>query len=214
MNFFELGFSLCNLFEIASDEPLDKKPDAVFIYGVPGNTLDGLSDYSTVFYEDKENDMYVGAIPDRPEFGYFGYLKKMMLTLHNSIVMRSGNMPFHGAMVKILLQGNKEATVLMMGDTGAGKSETLEALRVLGEEYIRELTIVADDMGSIGLDENGDPIGYGTEIGAFLRLDDLQPGTLRLSSGKMSLSDRCVPGLVFQAMRQVALRRWQVSCLD
>jgi hypothetical protein len=31
-------------------------------------------------------------------------------------------------------------------------------------------------MGSIELDKEGFPIGYGTEIGAFLRLDDLQPG--------------------------------------
>jgi hypothetical protein len=96
--------------------------------------------------------------------------------LHNSIIMKEGNMPFHGAMVKIMLQGNKEATILMMGDTGAGKSETLEAFRVLGEKHIRELTIIADDMGSIELDHKGNPIGYGTEIGAFLRLDDLQPG--------------------------------------
>jgi hypothetical protein len=174
--FFELGFSLCNLFELAGDEELAKKPDGVFIYGVPGNTLDGLSDFSTVFYEDRENDIFVGAIPEKNEFGYFGYLKKMILTLHNSIVIKAGNMPFHGAMVKILLQGNKEATVLMMGDTGAGKSETLEAFRVLGEKYIRQLTIVADDMGSIELDENGCPVGYGTETGAFLRLDDLQAG--------------------------------------
>jgi hypothetical protein len=90
--------------------------------------------------------------------------------------MKKGNMPFHGAMVKIMLQGNKEATILMMGDTGAGKSETLEAFRVLAEKYIRELIIIADDMGSIELDSNGYPVGYGTEIGAFLRLDDLQPG--------------------------------------
>jgi energy-coupling factor transporter ATP-binding protein EcfA2 len=90
--------------------------------------------------------------------------------------MKLGNMPFHGAMVKILLQGDKEATILMMGDTGAGKSETLEAFRVLGEKHIRQLTIIADDMGSIEIDSKGSPIGYGTEIGAFLRLDDLQPG--------------------------------------
>jgi energy-coupling factor transporter ATP-binding protein EcfA2 len=90
--------------------------------------------------------------------------------------MKAGNMPFHGAMVKIMLQGNKEATILMMGDTGAGKSETLEAFRVLAEKYIRALTIIADDMGSIELDPDGYPVGYGTEIGAFLRLDDLQPG--------------------------------------
>ena len=176
LDFFELGFSMCNLFELASDSDLEKKPDALFIYGVPGNLIDGLAKYSTVFYDDDENKIFVGAIPDRPEFGYFGYLKKMILTLHNSIVMKMGNMPFHGAMVKIMLQGNKEATILMMGDTGAGKSETLEAFRVLADKYIRELTIIADDMGSIELDQNGCPIGYGTEIGAFLRLDDLQPG--------------------------------------
>jgi energy-coupling factor transporter ATP-binding protein EcfA2 len=176
ISFFELGFSMCNLFDLASDEELTKKPDGVLVYGVQGNVLDDLADSATVFYEDKENDIFTGAIPARPEFGYFGYLKKMVLTLHNSIIMRSGNLPFHGAMVKILLQGDKEATVLMMGDTGAGKSETLEALRVLGEKYIRQLTIIADDMGSVQLDDNGSPVGYGTEIGAFLRLDDLQPG--------------------------------------
>jgi hypothetical protein len=176
LEFFELGFSMCNLFELANDTDLQKKPDALFIYGVPGNAIDGLANYSTVFYDDEENGIFVGAIPNRPEFGYFGYLKKMILTLHNSIVMKSGNMPFHGAMVKILLQGNREATILMMGDTGAGKSETLEAFRVMADKHIRQLTIIADDMGSIELDSDGCPIGYGTEIGAFLRLDDLQPG--------------------------------------
>jgi hypothetical protein len=176
LDFFDLGFSMCNLFQLADDSDLERKPDALFIYGVPGNLIDGLAEFSTVFYDDDENGIFVGAIPDRPEFGYFGYLKKMILTLHNSIVMKVGNMPFHGAMVKILLQGNKEATILMMGDTGAGKSETLEAFRVLAEKYIRELTVIADDMGSIELDSKGLPIGYGTEIGAFLRLDDLQPG--------------------------------------
>lgn len=176
LNFFDLGLSMCNLFQLAEDDDLEKKPDAVFIYGVPGNALDNLSTYPTVFYNDEQNSMFVGAIPGRPEFGYFGYLKKMILTLHNSIVMREGNMPFHGAMVKILLHGDKEATILMMGDTGAGKSETLEAFRVLGEKHIRELKIIADDMGSIELDAEGKPVGYGTEIGAFLRLDDLQPG--------------------------------------
>jgi hypothetical protein len=176
LNFFELGLSMCNLFQLAEDSELEKKPDAVFIYGVTGNKLDSLAEYSTVFYHDEQTSMFIGAIPDRTEFGYFGYLKKMILTLHNSIVMQAGNMPFHGAMVKILLHGNKEATILMIGDTGAGKSETIEAFRVLGEKQIRDLKIIADDMGSVELDSVGNPVGYGTEIGAFLRLDDLQPG--------------------------------------
>jgi hypothetical protein len=36
--------------------------------------------------------------------------------------------------------------------------------------------IVADDMGSLEIDAAGRVIGYGTEIGAFIRLDDLQQG--------------------------------------
>jgi energy-coupling factor transporter ATP-binding protein EcfA2 len=176
LEFFDLGFSLCNLFQLAEDSDLQRVPDAVYVYGVPGDVLDGLSTYSTVFCEDQETGIFVGAVPNRSEFGYFGYLKKMILTLHNAKMMKSGIMPFHGAMVKIMLQGDKEATILMMGDTGAGKSETLEAFRVLGEKHIRQLTIIADDMGSIELDTEGYPVGYGTEIGAFLRLDDLQPG--------------------------------------
>jgi len=176
LTFLELGLSMCNLFQLANDTDLKKKPDAVFIYGAQGNVLEGLSEFLTVFCEDEANGIFVGAVPGSAEFGYFGYLKKMILTLHNSIIMKSGKMPFHGAMVKMLLQGDREATVLMIGDTGAGKSETLEAFRVLGDKQIRKLTIIADDMGSIELDPEGYPVGYGTEIGAFLRLDDLQPG--------------------------------------
>jgi hypothetical protein len=176
LTFLELGLSMCNLFQLANDSELEKKPDAVFIYGIQEKVIDGLSDYSTVFCEDEPNGILVGAIPRNQEFGYFGYLKKMILTLHNSIMIQAGKMPFHGAMVRIMLQGDREATVLMIGDTGAGKSETLEAFRVLGDRQIRELTIIADDMGSIELDAEGNPVGYGTETGAFLRLDDLQPG--------------------------------------
>ena len=147
LEFFELGFSLCNLFQIADDSDLEHTPDAIFLYGVPGNKLDSLAKYPTVFHHDKSNGIFVGAVPGRPEFGYFGYLKKMILTLHNSIIMKENNMPFHGAMIRILLQDNKEATVLMIGDTGAGKSETLEAFRILGDKHIRELTIIADEIG-------------------------------------------------------------------
>ena len=62
---------------------MTKKPDAVYAYGVEGTALDGLGVFPTVFYEDNENDILAGAIPGRDEFGYFGYLKKMILTLHN-----------------------------------------------------------------------------------------------------------------------------------
>ena len=35
MGFFEMGFSLANLFELADDEDLDRKPDAIYLFGVP-----------------------------------------------------------------------------------------------------------------------------------------------------------------------------------
>jgi len=174
-NFFELGFSLCNLFELANDEDLERKPDAVYLYGVPGEKLDCFGTLPTVFFDDEPNNFIVAAVPDRNEFGYFGYLKKMILTLHNIKIMKNGNLPFHGALVKIKLRNGKEKTILIIGDTGAGKSEALEALRVIGNDTIADMNIIADDMGSIEL-QDGQPVGYGSEIGAFLRLDDLQPG--------------------------------------
>jgi hypothetical protein len=70
IEFFELGFSMCNLFQLADDKDLERKPDAMFLYGVPGNAVDGLAKYPTVFYDDEENGIFVGAVPNRPEFGY------------------------------------------------------------------------------------------------------------------------------------------------
>src|SRR6056297_16972 len=174
--FFELGFATCNLFELASAKDLKRKPDAIYLYGVPVNALDSLAEIPTVFYEDNDKDIMIGACPNDDEFGYFGYLKKMVLTLHNIIKIRNGILPFHGSLVEISLQNGKKASVLMIGDSGAGKSETLEAYKDLGEDLISDTTVIADDMGSIEIDEQGHIRGVGTEIGAFLRLDDLQPG--------------------------------------
>ncbi|MGC8777439.1 MAG: phosphoenolpyruvate carboxykinase [Candidatus Caldatribacteriaceae bacterium] len=173
--FYELGFSLCNLFELAEDEDLNRKPDAVYAFGVPGDVLDTLAPFPTVFYDDEERGILVAACPNRDEFGYFGYLKKMVLTLHNIVMMKRGRLPFHGALVRFTFVNGKEVSLLLIGDTGAGKSETLEAFRVLKGEQVSDMSIIADDMGSLQIEENA-VRGYGTEIGAFLRLDDLQPG--------------------------------------
>ena len=176
LDLFELGFSLCNLFELAEEEDLKRKPDAVFIYGVPPTFALQKNGNETIFYEDVENDLLIGAIPDKAEFSYFGYLKKMILTLHNIKRMKSGFLPFHGAMMRITLKNGAPCTLVIMGDSGAGKSETIEALRRIRSEDIQEILIVADDMGSFVLRSDGTIAGYGTEMGAFVRLDDLQTG--------------------------------------
>ncbi|MGI6558205.1 MAG: hypothetical protein ACOX20_04375 [Limnochordia bacterium] len=172
-----MGCCLANLFELASDEQIRRGPDAVYAFGVPPEALAKFGDLPTVFHEDEANDLLVAAVPGESRFGYFGYLKKMILTLHNIVVMKKlRRMPFHGAMLRITLKdGAEPTTVVIIGDTGTGKSESIEAMRVLGDERIREISIIADDMGSLAADS--DLIrGYGTEIGAFVRLDDLQQG--------------------------------------
>jgi hypothetical protein len=174
--FFDLGMSLCNLFELADDEFLERPVDAIFLYGVPGSVLDDLAPLPVVFFDDVEQNMLVAACPNKDQFSYFGYLKKMVLTLHNIKMMKLGRLPFHGAMTRIVTRDDLSLTILLIGDTGAGKSETLEALRTMGVDQVKEITIIADDMGSLEISPAGKVIGYGSEVGAFVRLDDLQPG--------------------------------------
>jgi hypothetical protein len=47
---------------------------------------------------------------------------------------------------------------------------------MLADDWLREMTIIFDDMGSIALADDGSLVAYGTEIGAFVRLDDLDVG--------------------------------------
>jgi hypothetical protein len=175
-NFMGLGMSLANLFELADDEELAEKPEAIYAFGVPAKHLKRFGSPPTVFYDDRKNGLMVGAVPGNNKFGYFGYLKKMILTLHNSASIKKGMLPVHGAMVRIDMKNGNSANVIIWGDTGAGKSETLEAFRVLGNRYIRGMKVIFDDMGTLEIGKDGKIRAYGTETGAFVRLDDLQPG--------------------------------------
>jgi len=165
--------SLLNLFELSGHNEAREKPDGVLVFGVPSGALQG---NPTVFYEDESNDVALGVIARSDNVDYLGYLKKMLLTLHNVVMMRRGRMPIHGAMCKLSLKRGLTRNVVIVGDSGAGKSETIEAFRTLADEAISDLTIIFDDMGSLELRADGALAGYGTEVGAFVRLDDLDPG--------------------------------------
>lgn len=173
---FELNFALCNLFELAAGADLRRKPDAMIFFGADENDLPEELRRKSFFYDDQENEMLIGVVPDHESFGYFGYIKKLVLTLHNIRMMKIGRLPFHGALFQLKLTNTPAKNILIMGDTGAGKSETLEAFRSVASKEIEDVTIISDDMGSLAINEKGQVIGYGTEIGAFVRLDDLQPG--------------------------------------
>ncbi|MBQ5695392.1 MAG: phosphoenolpyruvate carboxykinase [Clostridium sp.] len=170
-DFMNHGITLCNLFEMAKrEECRGRRPDIVYVFGIN----DG-EDLKTVFYDDEENNIMLGYINYSEEIDYFGYMKKMILTLHNLIMIKRGNLPIHGAMVNIQMKNGKEANVVIMGDSGAGKSESLEAFRALSEEHVSNMSIIFDDMGTFK-EKDGHIYGYGTEIGAFVRLDDLAQG--------------------------------------
>ena len=165
------GVSASNLFELADvDDIENKKPDAIYIYG----PKDKVNKKNSFFY-DEENKLYVGYIAYSEKIDYFGYLKKMVLTLNNVINIKKGYLPIHGAGLSVVLQNDKTVNIVILGDSGAGKSESIEAFRSLAKDYIKEMTIVFDDMGSFRI-KNNKVYAYGTEIGAFVRLDDLDAG--------------------------------------
>lgn len=171
-DFLNQGVALCNLFELAKiEEYAGKKPDLLYVYGVKN----GQDEKDTNFFYDKKNDIYVGYANHCDDIDYFGYMKKMLLTIHNVKMIDNKQLPIHGAMVNIVMKNGKEANVVIIGDSGAGKSESLEAFRQLSEQNLKEIKIIFDDMGTFAI-EDGKVVGFGTEIGAFVRLDDLDIG--------------------------------------
>lgn len=169
-DFIDHGLGLANLFELATESAyIGKKPDMIYVFGYP----DGYDEKRTFYYKDKKNDILIGYANYTDDIDYFGYMKKMLLTLHNIKQMENDRLPIHGAMVNILLKNGKEANIVIMGDSGAGKSESLEAFRTLNESFIRHMRVIFDDMGYLKIEEDGTIKGYGTEIGAFVRVDDL-----------------------------------------
>lgn len=170
MEYLHHAVALANLFHPADkDTLLHHQPDFMMFYGVP--TLD--QDHS--YYYDDVNHLYVGYVIGKPSNDYFGYVKKMVLTLHNLTQIKRRQLPIHGAMVQVTTTNQQVFNLVFIGDSGAGKSETLEALRVVGKHTIRDMNIVFDDMGTFLL-ENNQVVAQGTEIGAFIRLDDLESG--------------------------------------
>ncbi len=174
-DFLAHGITIGNLFEFV---PLSackgKKPDLLYIFGadyeIPDKTKDG-----SEFYYDKENDIYVGLAPHSDEVDYFGYMKKMLLTLYNTKMIDMGFLPIHGACVHITMKNGTTKNVVIMGDSGAGKSESLEALSEMAGDNISSQLTIFDDMGTFKV-EDGHVMAYGTEIGAFVRLDDMTAG--------------------------------------
>lgn len=161
--FMSLGVSLSNLFQLNEDYK-SNKPDAIVIFG--SNTINGI-------YYDSLNDIYIGSLVESNEIDYFGYLKKLILTIHNIKMINHNKLPIHGAGVSIVFKNGNKKNIVIVGDSGAGKSETIEALKNISGDEITKITTIYDDMGTLEIADDK-VLTFGTEIGAFVRIDDLE----------------------------------------
>ncbi len=163
------GIALSNLFELASPEDVEgQKPDLILLFGL--EKTEGMVSH---YYLDKKNQIWVGEVPYTDKTTYFGYMKKMCLTLHNLHQINNGRLPIHGSMLKIRFTNGKEKNVVFFGDSGAGKSESIEALQEIADDKIVDMETIFDDMGSFTIGDDDKLYAQGTETGAFVRLDDL-----------------------------------------
>ncbi len=168
-DYMDHGIALSNLFEFVHIEDCqNKKPDIIVFFGAKAQG-------EPRFSYDEENDIYIGLCPYGKEIDYFGYMKKMLLTCHNVKMIKEGYLPIHGAGVLIKLKSGVQKMLVLMGDSGAGKSESLEALKAYAGNDIVSTKTVFDDMGTFKI-VDGKVYAYGTETGAFVRLDDLENG--------------------------------------
>ncbi len=154
--------SIGNLFEVTSFDKQVNNVDFIVFYGIENNN-------DCYYYY--ENETLFGVLGKEFKIDYFGYMKKMILTLYNLLMIKENSLPIHGAGFTIS-DGKKSKNIIILGDSGAGKSETLEAIK---NEYNGKYHIspIFDDMGTFFIKDN---VVYtsGTEIGAFVRLDDLE----------------------------------------
>jgi len=157
---------LSNLFEMIKHDISSKiKPDIVLLLGY---------DYKLdrCIIHDKNKKVYFAILNGCVENDYFGYVKKILLTAFNLCIIDNKFLPIHGCGAIITLNDNTKKNICLVGDSGVGKSETLETLRADFSNRIRDIEIIFDDMGYI-YKKNNHIYFSGTEIGAFIRTDDL-----------------------------------------
>ncbi|HIJ22748.1 MAG: hypothetical protein HON68_11155 [Gammaproteobacteria bacterium] len=158
----EMEPGLLNLFPFAHIEDIkqNRRPDGIFIFSDPNAKSDDIG-----YYWDEESELLVGLVPDRDELKYFGYCKKPILTLHNVLAIRKGELPLHCGCTRYIVRFDEEQG-----------------------PYIAEMLIKADDMGRIEMEKGSDdtvrPIFFGTETGAFACLDGFSEHAKLLMIGR------------------------------
>jgi hypothetical protein len=161
-------------------DAVDMKPDAVSFLGIPSKVMG--EDYRIGYFMDQMSDgtsLPVSWVDKEDITDYMGYLKKPILTVANEKVKEKGMVPIHGSAFTVVFKNGLRKTIVMGGDSGTGKSETIIAMveQIMKAEgladQVEAVELLAGDMLALIEKEDGQLYLTGTESGDFMRTTDI-----------------------------------------
>ena len=173
------------------------EPDSVSFLGIPEKVMG--EDYKVGYFFDEKGDgtrMPVSWVDREGLTDYMGYLKKPILTACNECIQEWGGLSIHGAAFTVTTKDGLRKTFVSAGDSGAGKSETIVAMmeqviaQMGGAENIEEIGILAGDMLSLFIGDDGQIYMFGTEEGDFMRMTDIPTNWRILKADLLALASR------------------------
>lgn len=166
--------------DLTPEDVANCKPDAVSYLGLPTKVMG--EDYRIGYFMDKNaagENIPVSWVDTESITDYMGYLKKPILTVANEKVKEREMMPIHGSAFTMIFKNGLRKTMVMAGDSGTGKSETIIAMIeqiIKNEGYADQLEgieFLSGDMLSLFEGEDHQLYMLGTEQGDFMRMTDI-----------------------------------------
>ncbi len=160
-------------------------PEAVSFLGLPTKVMG--EEYRVGYFFDKKKggekkggeSLPVSWVNAESITDYVGYLKKPILTVANEKALEKGMMPVHGSAFSIIFKNGLRKTMVLGGDSGTGKSETIIAMmkQIINNKGLAKkvegIEFLSGDM--LTLFEGNDNQAYmlGTEQGDFMRMTEI-----------------------------------------
>lgn len=196
--------------DLTAEDVANCKPDAVSFLGLPTKVMGEDYRLGYSFSQDQDgNNIPFSWVDAESVTDYMGYLKKPVLTVANEKVKEKEMLAVHGSAFTIVFKNGMRKTIVMGGDSGTGKSETIIAMIeqiIKNEGYasqVEGIEFLSGDMLSVFEVDNGtetpDLYMLGTEQGDFMRMTDIPADWKkrvrdRISHGsKTNLSDKKNP---------------------
>lgn len=182
------------------------KPDAVSFLGLPSKVMG--EDYRIGYFLDRDsegNSLPVSWVDAESITDYMGYLKKPILTVANEKVEEKEMLSVHGSAFSIIFKNGLRKTIVMAGDSGTGKSETIIAMieQIINNQglaaQVEGIEFLSGDMLSLFEGDDKQLYMLGTEQGDFMRMTDIPADWKkrvrdRINTGsKTNLSDKKNP---------------------